>query len=116
MGSGRGGMYSYGILETPDAPAIVPELQNIAQGDTIEAAARSWRVVEVDVARHLLLSSGASSWVFVLEPIDEGLGTRLIVRSRIPSEGFAWKHLVDPASFVFERRMLLGLRERAERN
>jgi len=115
MGRGRGGMYSYRVLETPDAPAIVPELQHIAAGDTIEGAGRTWHVVEAEFAEHLVLSTGASSWAFVLEPLDQGRGTRLIVRSRLPAEGFAWKHLVDPGSFVFERRMLIGLREHAER-
>ena len=54
------------------------------------------------------------SWI--LEPIDGGLGTRLIVRSRIPQEGFVEMLVIEPASFVFERRMLLGLRQHAEGN
>ena len=33
IGQDRGGMYSYRLLETPDAPAVVPELQHIAKGD-----------------------------------------------------------------------------------
>lgn len=115
MGRGRGGMYSYRVLETPDAPAIVPELQHIAKGDTIQGAGRTWHVMEAEFAKHLVLGTGASSWAFVLEPLDEGRGTRLIVRSRLPSEGFAWKRIVDPGNFVFERRMLIGLREHAER-
>jgi hypothetical protein len=114
MGRGRGGMYSYRVLETPDAKEIVPELQHIAEGDVIQGAARTWRVVEVEFAKHLVLTTGMSSWSFVLEPVDQGRGTRLIVRSRLPAEGFAWKRLIDPASFVFERRMLIGLREHAE--
>jgi hypothetical protein len=71
-------------------------------------------VIEAEFARHLVLGAGATSWAFVLEPLDEGSGTRLIVRSRLPSEGFAWKRIVEPGSFVFERRMLIGLREHAE--
>ncbi|MGZ6125254.1 MAG: hypothetical protein ACXWLR_09865 [Myxococcales bacterium] len=114
MGRGRGGMYSYRVLETPDVSAVVPELQHIAVGDTIQGAGRTWRVVEAEPAKRLVLTTGASSWAFVLEPLDEGRGTRLIVRSRLPSEGFAWKRIVDPGSFVFERRMLIGLREHAE--
>lgn len=113
MGRGRGGMYSYRVLETPDVPRVVPELQHIAAGDTIQGAGRTWRVVEAEFARHLVLTTGASSWAFVLEPLDEGRGTRLIVRSRLP-QGFTWKRIIDPGSFVFERRMLIGLREHAE--
>lgn len=94
MGRGRGGMYSYRVLETPDALAIIPELQHIAEGDTIQGAARTWHVVEAEFAKHLVLTTGASSWAFVLETLDEGRGTRLIVRSRLPAEGFAWKRIV----------------------
>ena len=112
-GRGRGGMYSYRVLETPDASHVVPELQHIAPGDRIQGAGRTWRVVEAEFASHLVLSTGASTWAFVLEPLDEGRGTRLIVRSRLP-EGFTWKRIIDPGSFVFERRMLIGLREHAE--
>ncbi len=115
MGRGRGGMYSYRVLETRDAPHVVPELQHIAPGDTIQGAGRTWRVAEAELAKHLVLTTGASSWSFVLEPLDGGRGTRLIVRSRLP-EGFAWKRIIDPGSFVFERRMLIGLREHAENN
>ncbi|HTO97750.1 MAG TPA: SRPBCC family protein [Myxococcales bacterium] len=114
MGRNRGGMYSYRVLETPDAHGVIPVFQNIAPGDTILGAARTWRVVEVEFARHLVLTTGISTWTFVLEPLDEARGTRLIVRSRLPAEGIIWKRIIDPGSFVFERRMLMGLREHAE--
>jgi hypothetical protein len=114
MGRGRGGMYSYRLLETADAERVMPELQRLAPGDSIQGAARTWRVVESEFARHLVLTTGVSTWAFLLEPLDEGRGTRLIVRSRLPAEGIIWKRIIDPGSFVFERRMLLGLREHAE--
>jgi hypothetical protein len=38
------------------------------------------------------------------------------VRNRLPRSGLSWKSLIDPSSFVFERRMLLGLSEHAENN
>jgi hypothetical protein len=54
----------------------------------------------------------------VLEPA--GAGTRLLSRTRmrttgssLPARAATWLALV-PASWVMERRMLLGLRERAE--
>lgn len=116
MGRGRGGMYSYRVLETADVDHIVPELQHLKPGDFIHGAGRTWRVIEAEFARHLVLSTGMSSWTFVLRPLDNGTGTRLLVRNRLPESGLAWKRLIDPTTFVFERRMLLGLRERAERN
>ena len=116
MGRGRGGMYSYRLLETPDVDHIVPGLQHIEPGDFIYGAGRTWRVIDAKFPEHLVLSTGMSSWTFVLRALDGGRGTRLIVRNRLPAHGVGWKHLIDPASFVFERRMLLGLRARAEQN
>jgi hypothetical protein len=46
-------------------------------------------------------------------------GCRLLVRGRMrigagPGEFLVWRVFTDPIWFVMERRMLLGLRERAE--
>ncbi|MGZ6143520.1 MAG: hypothetical protein ACXWLM_09280 [Myxococcales bacterium] len=124
MGQGRGGLYSYQGLENlmgchmRNTAQIHPELQRIAVGDVIRTGPEgfpSWTVAQVDFARTLVLAGPGTSWAFVLEPLDAGQGTRLLVRSRLPDQGFAWRRIVDPGSFVFERRMLLGIRERAER-
>ncbi len=124
MGQGRGGMYSYQGIENllgcqmRNTSHVHPELQNIAVGDVIRTGPEgfpSWKVAQVELARTLVLAGPNTTWAFVLKPLDSGQGTRLIVRSRLPDEGFAWRRLVDPGSFVFERRMLLGIRERAER-
>jgi hypothetical protein len=58
------------------------------------------------------------SWAFVLEPDGEG-ATRLLVRGRRRTRGermdrVAWS-LIEAASLPMERRMLLGIRDRAER-
>ena len=58
-----------------------------------------------------------ASWVFHLEPIDGGV--RLIVRSRNGYEPGAmntliWRGITDPMFFIMERRMLMGIRDRAE--
>ncbi len=53
-------------------------------------------------------------WAFILDPIDDKT-TRLIVRSRSgPKEGPGRFLIFDPAHFVMERKMMLGIRERAE--
>lgn len=66
------------------------------------------------------------SWAFVLEdpedlqlPEFEG-GTRLLIRWRIDytptrSNELMWKAFVEPINFVMERKMMLGLKRRAER-
>jgi hypothetical protein len=58
------------------------------------------------------------SWVFVLRPT--AAGCRLVVRGRLRvGPGFAqfviWRGITDPIWFVMERKMLLGIRARAER-
>ena len=59
----------------------------------------------------------SATWALVLEE-QEGGETRLLVRSRNSYEPTAanhvvW-HLVEPISFVMERKMLLGIQARAE--
>ena len=60
----------------------------------------------------------AASWAFVLEPTGNGR-TRLIERFRLdwnPSlvNSIAYRAFLEPASFVMERKMLLGIKQRAE--
>lgn len=63
----------------------------------------------------------SGSWAFVLEPASEGR-SRLLVRSRTGSEHVAPSLtatalstlVLDPIHFMFERRLLLGVKERAE--
>jgi hypothetical protein len=53
-------------------------------------------------------------WAFLLDPIDEQT-TRLIVRSRSgPKEGPGRFLVFDPIHFIMERKMMLGIRDRAE--
>jgi hypothetical protein len=136
IGYGRGGFYSYDWLEnafvglfggTPgyrSAATILPEHQRLSLGDLIPAAppdmmggrlvdVARWKILAVEPNRALVLEGWGA---FVLEPLGEG-ATRLIVRSRGPG---AWGRLAhylfwEPAHFVMERRMLLGIKARAER-
>jgi hypothetical protein len=61
----------------------------------------------------------ALSWLFLVEPLPGG-GTRLISRFRSSySDDVATRlqygpTFVEPVGFVMDRRMLLGIRERAE--
>lgn len=88
----------------------------INPGDSIHAGPvghPAWRAAQVDYAHALVLQAPTATWAFLLKPLDGGKGTRLVVRTRIP-EG-ALKFVIDPIEFVFERKMLLSIRERAER-
>jgi hypothetical protein len=55
-------------------------------------------------------------WAFILEPLDDH-NTRLLVRSRSADVASPGRLLVfDPIHFIMERKMMLGIRERAEGN
>jgi hypothetical protein len=73
----------------------------------------------VDRERVLAWRSEDGKWVwsFVLSP--DGDRTRLISRNRIALDGSLGGKLgmavMEPGSWVMERKMLLGIKERAER-
>jgi len=58
-------------------------------------------------------------WAFILVPVAGGV--RLVSRNRIVAPGGSWlvrtsmTYLMEPASLVMERKMLLGIKARAER-
>jgi hypothetical protein len=59
------------------------------------------------------------SWTFVLRPVGEGT-TRLLSRTRLgytsTSVGLALQVLLVPTQLLMERKMLLGIRDRAQRS
>jgi hypothetical protein len=129
MGYQRGGLYSYdwldrlfGFLDRPSATCILPEFQHLAIGDEIPLGrGPGWPVAVMEARRALVLdmrNMGGIDWVwqFGLYPIDEKR-TRLVSRSRVRSRTvWAWllTSAIEPAGFIMTRRMLLGLKQRAE--
>ena len=145
LGQGRGGFYSYDLLENAmgldirSANQILLEHQHLAVGDIIplEPEGDEYRVSVVEPERLLLLyidgegegtmaehfrkTDPASTWAFVLEPLPDER-TRLIARwhARYPTSdsGDSMAAMIEPtlepAEFIMERKMLLGIREVAE--
>jgi len=127
MGYRRGGLYSYdwldrlfGYLDAPSARYVLPEFQNLKAGDTIPVGrGPSWpvRVAEPDRALVLEPVAGRITWSFYLLPHSHGK-TRLVTRVRCaPPESLLERVMmavIDPAAFVMTRRMLLGIKSRAE--
>jgi hypothetical protein len=129
MGYQRGGLYSYdwldrlfGYLDRPSATSILPEWQHLAAGDKIPLGwGPAWPVGVIEPCRALVLdmrNSGGIDWVwqFGLYAVDEKR-TRLVSRSRVHARTvgatlLTW--MIEPAGFVMTRRMLLGLKQRAE--
>jgi hypothetical protein len=134
LGQGRGGFYSYDVLENlvgcdiHSADRIVPEWQAINVGDQVNLHPEVGLLVAlVDPERVLVLRGGVPmgrtqppydfTWAFILRPGPSG-ASRLLVRERY-SYSCRWAPLlVEPVeliSFVGSQRMLRGIRERAER-
>lgn len=132
MGYQRGGLYSYdwldrlfGILDRPSAKRVLPEFQHLAVGDKILLGPRRGEeltVTALEPFRALVLSYNAHGfqwvWQFGLYPLDNNR-TRLVTRGteRVPNTAAGWlfMRVMEPAAFVMTRRMLLGLKQRAER-
>ena len=129
IGYQRGGLYSYdwldrlfGYLDRPSATRILAEFQNLAVGDEIPLGrGPGWPVAVVEPNRALVLDMRNMEgldwvWQFGLYPVDE-TRTRLVSRSRVRARAL-WArlltHAIEPAGFLMTRRMLLGLKERAE--
>jgi hypothetical protein len=134
IGYQRGGLYSYDwldrlfrILDRPSATRILPELQQLSVGDKIYFGRQGLTRQELTVSvleppRALVLSAQAGGmewvWQWGLYPIDDDR-TRLVARSteRAPRTPLWWLALqiADPAAFVMGRKMLLNLKDRAEK-
>ncbi len=129
MGYRRGGLYSYdwldrlfGYLDRRSADSILAECQHLAVGDVIPIGrGPGFPVTAVEPYRALVLSGTADGvawvWQFGLYSLDERR-TRLVSRNRVrvPSSTGSWlfMRVIEPAAFLMTRRMLLGLKERAE--
>lgn len=128
MGQNRGGFYSYTWLENlagchmRNADEIVPEWQSLKVGDKVwlHPKAPLVEVAAIEPGRAIVLKPWGA---FVLRPIDEKT-TRLIIRSQGDYEPdlnnaalnfLLWRVIYEPAHFIMERKMLLGIKARAEK-
>lgn len=129
MGYRRGGLYSYdwldrvcGFLDAPSAERILPEWQRLQVGDIIPVGrGQGFPVRMLDPLRTLVLGGERDGvrwiWQLALYPIDAG-HTRLVSRNRGDLPGTIGSILfigaLELAAFVMTRKMLLGLKRRAE--
>ena len=120
IGQDRGGFYSYTWLENlagcrmRNADELHPEWQDRAVGETVLLhPASGLKIVRLDPGRALVLEGG---WSLVV--LDDGpQRCRLIARfrARRGALGTAYALLLELPHFIMERRMLLGVKRRAER-
>ncbi len=144
LGAGRGGMYSYDALENAahlgmrSADRVLPEFQHLSVGDSIPLAPDVGIPVRrleagsvlglggtMDPRTGKISPSGGDpgeprlelGWTFVLRRADTRT-TRLLSRTRYdfspPALGLVLRPVLEPVQFLMERRMLLGLKSRAE--
>lgn len=142
IGQGRGGLYSYDGLENlvgldiHSVDTLLGEEQQVREGDLVrlgKPGSPCFSVVSVDRPRSLVLVSAdpasgipvptpvddglGATWQWLLRPVGDGTRTRLLSRQRNThprGQRVLWR-IVEPIGFVMERRMLQGIKERAER-
>jgi hypothetical protein len=104
------------------AERILDEHQQLERGDRVALApdGSGLDVERIEPGRLLVLRepTGGWTWAFLLRPSDGR--TRLLARNRWTTKGASLAFrlcmtLIDPAAFVMERRMLLGIKQRAGR-
>ena len=136
IGHGRGGLYSYDWLENVigcdlhSADTVLADHQQLHPGELVRMGPEGYPcfvVVDVDAGHHLVLQSAdpatgrptsdlptITSWQWLLEP--HGGATRLVSRQRLAyprTQAPLWAAL-QPVTFAMERKMLLGIKARAE--
>src|SRR5262249_18310659 len=129
MGSGRGGVYTYDWIENlfglgmHSAGEILPQFQDLRLGDgcALGPGRPKVRVGVVGPGRALSFRFEDQNWVwtFALSPAEGR--TRLLSRNRIAAPHASaitrlfYLLVMEPGSLVMERKMLLGIKERAQR-
>jgi hypothetical protein len=123
LGYGRAGWYSYDWLDNdgqPSARHVHPEWQQLRPGDQILMMPGSGLdVTEVEDGHYFTARAPdqTMSWCLAVEPAGQR-GCRLISRWRarwhVTPASAAWIALSEPGAFIMERRMLQGIKARAE--
>jgi hypothetical protein len=128
MGPGRGGAYTYDWIENlfglgiHSADEVLPEFQHPQIGDAQRLGRKGpvLRLAVLEPERALVLRSEDGAWVWSFGLYPQGENTRLVSRNRItrphrtPVTAAFDMYVMEPGSLVMERKMLLGIKQRAE--
>jgi hypothetical protein len=126
VGYGKAGFYSYDLLDSlgrPSAERIVPELQAVKVGDWVPMSGTvsdttAFKVDSFEAPNWILWRKPDSTWSWRLDAA--GSGTRLVTRVRVvydfrtPLMALFSVWLMEFGDFAMMRRMLKGIRRRAE--
>ena len=120
----RGGAYTYDWIENVlgldmhSVDRVLPEFQHPEIGDTIGYGSNRMRVERVEPEHVLAWRSEDGNWVWTFVIQERERGTRLVSRNRfrLPTV-LARVGMIpmEPASLMMERKMLRGIKQRAER-
>jgi hypothetical protein len=119
----RGGAYTYDWIENllglnmHSVEEVLPEFQQPQVGDTIAFGTNRMRLERVEPERVLAWRSEDGNWVWTFVLGSSAGGTRLISRNRFRLPRIADRVgmlPIEPASLLMERKMLLGIKRRAE--
>ena len=122
--SPRGGAYTYDWIENllrldmHSTDHVLPDFQHPQLGDTIGYGPNRMRLERVEPEHVLAWRSEDGNWVWSFVLGEQHGQTRLISRNRfrLPSLGAKIGMVpMEPASLVMERKMLYGIKQRAER-
>ena len=122
--SPRGGAYTYDWIENVlrldmhSADRVLAEFQDPEVGDTIGLGSNRMQLELVEPRRVLAWRSDDGNWVWTFVLAERDGTTRLISRNRFRLPTLAARIGMVPmeaGSLVMERKMLLGIKERAEK-
>jgi hypothetical protein len=122
--SPRGGAYTYDWIENllgldmHSADRVLPEYQHPQVGDTLGYGKNRMHFERVEPQRVLATRSEDGNWVWTFVLDEQDGRTRLISRNRFRLPTLTAKIgmvPMEPASLVMERKMLRGIKRRAER-
>ena len=121
--SPRGGAYTYDWIENllgldmHSVDRVLPEFQDPQAGDTIGYGPNQMRLERVEPEHVLAWRSEDGNWVWSFVLREQDGSTRLISRNRfrLPTIGTRLGMLpMEAGSLVMERKMLNGIKQRAE--
>lgn len=129
LGADRGGFYSYSFIEealgyeTRRQDSITPEFKEIKVGELVRGSINEKRSIVPYSFPVLYVESGETfvlgNWgTFLLKEMN-GQQTRLIVRTQeLANKNNEWlkaaSYIEVPLHFIMERRLLMGIKARAE--
>ncbi|WP_245672564.1 SRPBCC family protein [Aldersonia kunmingensis] len=119
----RGGAYTYDWIENlfglnmHSADHILDDFQHPRIGDKVGVGPNSMVVEIADPGHCFATRSADGNWVWAFTIVPDGTGARLISRNRFrlprPADRIGMV-IMEPGSLVMERKMLRGIKERAE--